>query len=529
MTSYALLSVSDKTGIVELAQALVDQGISLLSTGGTFKVIQEAGLPVETVDSYTGFPEMMDGRVKTLHPKIHGGLLGLRNNPDHQAAMQDHAIRPIDYVIVNLYPFKETILKEGVTLAEAIENIDIGGPSMLRSAAKNYQSVSVVTDPKDYPVLISQLKEKGQTSLEFRAYLANKVFQLTSHYDALIASYLSQELSDLGQDQHDWDHLTLTYDRKEVLRYGENSHQTAAFYRQVAGPKFSLAEGQQLHGKALSYNNLKDADAAIKIAREFDQPVAVAVKHMNPCGVALGQTIEQAFDRCFQADPVSIFGGIVVVNRPVSLALAEKLSEIFLEIIIAPAFDQAALDILTKKKNIRLLTLDFEAKEASYQKEYVGITGGLLVQDIDHSEELVEDGIQELPEAWQVMTELAPQAEQIQAMNFAMKVCKHVKSNAIVISNAYMTLGIGAGQMNRVGAAKIALDQAQANQEADKTNLVMASDAFFPFNDTVSLAAEYGVKAVIQPGGSVRDQDSVDLCNQEAMTMIKTDIRHFRH
>ena len=530
MTKYALLSVSDKTDITTLAQALVDQGIKLLSTGGTYQIIKEAGIPVETVDSYTGFPEMMDGRVKTLHPKIHGGLLGLRDNPDHQQASLDHGIFPIDYVIVNLYPFKATIQKENVELAEAIENIDIGGPSMLRSAAKNYQSVTVVTDPKDYGFLLKELKEKGETSLEFRAYLAKKVFQLTSHYDALIASYLQKELGDLhNEDQQPWDHITLTYDNHEPLRYGENSHQAASFYKQVEAPQYSLAKAQQIHGKPLSYNNLRDADAAIKIAREFTQPVAVAVKHINPCGVAIGNNVEEAFERCFQADSVSIFGGIVVVNRPVSLKLAEALHKIFLEIIIAPSFDQDALELLTKKANLRLLCLEFAQKDQSYQDEIVGITGGILVQDPDQSQELFDRDLKQLPEAWEVMTDKEPSLNEIQAMNFAMKICKHVKSNAIVVTNDHMTLGIGAGQMNRVGSAEIALRQAEDNQSADKSVLVLASDAFFPFGDTVELAQKYGVNAVIQPGGSIRDNESVEVCNQNEMTMVKTNLRHFKH
>lgn len=530
MAQYALLSVSDKRGIEQLAQALINQGVKLLSTGGTLKAIEAAGLEVESVDSYTGFPEMMDGRVKTLHPKIHGGLLALRDNADHQAAMEEHGIRAIDYVIVNLYPFKNTILKEGVSLEEAIENIDIGGPSMLRSSAKNYRSVTVVTDPSDYDVLIQQLEDKGQTSLAFRQYCARKVYQLTAHYDALIANYLNNlGLEDQDFEGNDWDHLTLTYDQGTELRYGENSHQKASFYKEVKPTAFSLAAAQQLNGKELSYNNLRDADAAIKIVREFDEPAAVAVKHMNPCGVAIGDTIEQAFDRCQAADPISIFGGIVVVNRPVTIELAEKLAAIFLEIIIAPSFDEAALARLSKKKNLRLLTLDFDQKDQSYQTEYVTVNGGILAQDSDHSDELPKDETAGLPAQWEVSTQRQPTEQEIKAMNFAMKVVKHVKSNAIVITNDFMTLGVGAGQMNRVGSAEIALKQAQEKDESLREIFVMGSDAFLPMADTAELAVEYGVTAIAQPGGSIRDADTVEVCDANDIAMAITKIRHFRH
>lgn len=529
MTTYALLSVSDKTGIEEVAKALVDQGVNLLSTGGTFKAIQAAGIPVEAVEDYTGFPEMMDGRVKTLHPKIHGGLLGLRSNKDHQKAMKDHQIRAIDYVIVNLYPFKETIQKADVTLEDAIENIDIGGPSMLRSAAKNYQSVTVVTDPRDYPTLIDQLTNQGETSLAFRQYLATKVYQLTANYDAMISQYLDQFIQTNQFDFHDWDHLTLAYEDKQSLRYGENSHQKASFYKETQPAPFSIAAAKQLHGKELSYNNIKDADAAIKIAREFDEPVAVAVKHMNPCGVAIADTIEEAFERCQMADPVSIFGGIIVVNRPVTLALAEKLAGIFLEIIVAPSFEEAAFERLAKKKNLRLLTIDFSQKDHSYQEEYVSVSGGILVQDADQSDELPKEAITELPEKWSIATEREPSLEELKAMNFAMKIVKHVKSNAIVITNDYMTLGVGAGQMNRVGSAEIALNQAEEKEASLRQVYVMGSDAFLPMSDTAELAYQRGVTAIIQPGGSIRDEDTVKVCNEHDIAMVTTGIRHFRH
>lgn len=529
MTQYALLSVSDKTNILEVAKALTDRGIKLLSTGGTYQTIEASGLPVESVDSYTGFPEMMDGRVKTLHPKIHGGLLGLRTNPDHVAAMAEHKIRAIDFVIVNLYPFKETISQPNVTLADAIENIDIGGPSMLRSAAKNYQDVTVVTDPSDYDTLISQLQAKGETSFEFRQYLAGKVFQLTSHYDTLIADYLKQFSAADSFEAHSWNHKTLTFVDQESLRYGENSHQAADFYKQVNAPAYSIGASKQLNGKELSYNNLKDADAAIKIAREFKEPVAVALKHMNPCGVAIADEIELAFERCYQADPVSIYGGIVVVNRPVSLALAEKLATIFLEIVIAPSFDEDALARLSRKKNLRLLTVDFSATEDSYQDEYVSVSGGLLVQTADKSDELSLDAVTDMPAAWNIATKRQPNAKEVAAMNFGMKVVKHVKSNAIVVTNEFMTLGIGAGQMNRVGAAEIALNQAEAQDASLRETYVMSSDAFLPMGDTAELANSRGISAIAQPGGSVHDDASIEVCDQNDLAMAMTGVRHFRH
>lgn len=530
MTQYALLSVSDKTGITEVAQALINNGVTLLSTGGTYKVLEEAGIPVTPVEDYTEFPEMMDGRVKTLHPKIHGGLLGLRNNEAHLQAMADHNISFIDYVIVNLYPFKDTITNSDVTFEDAIENIDIGGPSMLRSAAKNFASVTVVTDPNDYSTFIDQLKANNQTTLAFRRYLATKVFQLTSHYDALIAAYLDTfNTDDGGFAVNEWTHKTLTFVDKETLRYGENSHQPAAFYKELNAPKSSIAAAVQLNGKELSYNNLKDADAAIKIAKEFNEPVAVAVKHMNPCGVATADSIELAFERCQQADPVSIYGGIVVVNREVSLELATALSKIFLEIIVAPSFSQEALEKLTKKKQLRLLTIDFESDNQEQQEEFVSVSGGLLVQAVDQSDELLKDELTEAPEAWDIATDRYPTIQEMKAMNFGMKVVKHVKSNAIIVTNEYMTLGIGAGQMNRVGSAEIALKQAEEKESELRETFVMSSDAFLPMADTAQLANHHGITAIAQPGGSKYDQDSIQVCNDNDISMAMTHFRHFRH
>lgn len=506
----ALISVSDKTGIVELAQTLESKGVEIISTGGTKRALDEAGVQTIGIEEVTGFPEMMDGRVKTLHPLIHGGLLGRRDVGSHVAAMDEHNIQPIDYVIVNLYPFKETISKEEVALEEAIENIDIGGPSMLRSAAKNYDAVTVVVDAEDYDEVIEEIKTDGKTSFETRQRLAAKVFRHTASYDSLIAQYLTDVVGEKEPEK-----LTVTYEKKQSLRYGENSHQEATFYEEPLAVNYSIAQAEQLHGKALSYNNIKDADAAIRIARDFDEPVAVALKHMNPCGVGVGQDVEQAFDRAYEADPVSIFGGIVVVNGEVTKALAEKLHKIFLEIVIAPSFSEEALAVLTKKKNIRLLELDFsDAKTGG--KEIVSVLGGALRQD--------QDLIEEAPE-WTVPTETEPTDEQWKALAFNWNVVKHVKSNAIVVGNDKRTLGIGAGQMNRVGAVKIAVEEAGEFAEG----AVLASDAFFPMDDSVEYAAKHGIKAIIQPGGSIKDQDSIDKANEYGIAMVMTGTRHFRH
>lgn len=511
--TYALISVSDKTGIVTFAQSLHALGVNIISTGGTKKTLDEAGVPTIAIDDWTGFPEMMDGRVKTLHPKIHGGLLGRRDVETHRQAAQAHHISFIDYVVVNLYPFKETILKPNTTLPEAIEQIDIGGPSMLRSGAKNFASVSVVVDPNDYDTIIEQIKAEGQTTLAFRQQLAAKVFRHTAHYDAMIAQYLTTD--DVTETR------TLTGELKQVLRYGENSQQKALFYQYPIPTPFSIAEATQLHGKELSYNNIKDADAALRIVREFTEPTAVALKHMNPCGVGTAATIEAAFDYCYEADPVSIFGGIVVLNRPVTAAVAEKLHKIFLEIVIAPSFEDEALAILTQKKNVRLLTVSFE-QQTTAQPEIVSVLGGFLVQDEDITTTDMD------PSQWGTMTERAATPTEQEALLFGWKVVKHVKSNAIVISNGHQTLGIGAGQMNRVGAARIALEQVR-EKGIDFSQAILASDAFFPMPDTVALAAEYGIKAIIQPGGSIKDEEVIAEANRHGIAMVKTDMRHFRH
>lgn len=508
----ALISVSDKTGIVDFAKGLIANNIEIISTGGTKKALDQAGVKTISIDEVTGFPEMMDGRVKTLHPKIHGGLLGRRDVVEHMEDMARGEILPIDFVCVNLYPFKETILKPEVTEQEAIENIDIGGPSMLRSGAKNHEFVTVIVDPADYSLVLQELEAHGETQLATRKRLAAKVFRHTAAYDALIAQYLTEMV-----DEKEPEKLTLTYERKQDLRYGENSHQEAAFYQSALPEEYSIAAAKQVHGKELSFNNIRDADAALRIAREYDEPTVVALKHMNPCGIGTAPTIFEAWNYAFEADPVSIFGGIIVLNREVDVATAEKMHELFLEIIIAPGFTDAALEVLKKKKNLRILTISFEQRTASIVDETVSVLGGLLVQNQDLAMEHEED--------WTVVTEKKPTVEQMEALAFAWKAVKHVKSNAIVVANEHQTVGIGAGQMNRVGSVKIAIEQAGEKLEG----AVLASDAFFPMDDSVEYAATHGIKAIIQPGGSIKDQASIDMANHYGIVMVFTNVRHFRH
>ncbi|MEJ9281890.1 bifunctional phosphoribosylaminoimidazolecarboxamide formyltransferase/IMP cyclohydrolase [Ureibacillus thermosphaericus] len=508
MAKRALISVSNKDGILEFAKELVALGYEILSTGGTKKLLQENSVPVTGVDEVTKFPEILDGRVKTLNPMIHGGLLGKFDDPSHQAQMQEHGIEPIEIVCVNLYPFVETISKPNVTWEDAIENIDIGGPTMLRAAAKNHQYVTVIVDSNDYATVLEELKTNGTTTFETRKKLAAKVFRHTASYDAYISNYLTEESFP--------ESLTLTYELQQTLRYGENPHQKAAFYKKRLGSDFSLAYATQLHGKELSFNNIQDGNAALQIVKEFKIPAAVAVKHMNPCGVGTGSTIEEAFDKAYEADPVSIFGGIIALNREVNAPTAEKLSNIFLEIIIAPSFTEEALEILTKKKNIRLLTINF-SQEKQDPFKVVSVEGGLLVQ---------EDDTYGFDDAdIKVVTDREPTDEEWEALKLGWAVVKHVKSNAIVVNNKQMTLGIGAGQMNRVGAAKIALEQAGEKAKG----AVMASDAFFPMPDTVEEAIKAGITAIIHPGGSIRDQDSIDVANKAGIAMVTTGVRHFKH
>ncbi|MBD8069651.1 bifunctional phosphoribosylaminoimidazolecarboxamide formyltransferase/IMP cyclohydrolase [Bacillus sp. PS06] len=507
----ALVSVSNKEGIVPFVKALIEQGVEVISTGGTKSTLEENGIDVIGISEVTGFPEIMDGRVKTLHPNIHGGLLAVRDNEEHMSTLAQHDITPIDLVVVNLYPFQQTISKPDVEFADAIENIDIGGPSMLRSAAKNHQSVTVVVDPADYDTVLAELNEQGEVTADTKRRLGAKVFRHTAAYDAVIAEYLTAMTGEESPESY-----TVTFEKKQDLRYGENPHQKAAFYKKPLGSVFSIAAATQLHGKELSYNNINDANAALQIVKEFSEPAAVAVKHMNPCGVGVGTTIKEAFDKAFEADPTSIFGGIVALNGEVDEETASKLHEIFLEIVIAPAFTEKALEVLSSKKNIRLLTIDFTTA-AKVEKSLTSVQGGLLVQDEDILS--LEDATISIP------TKREPTEKEWENLKLAWSVVKHVKSNAIVLAKDGMTIGVGAGQMNRVGAANIALTQA-----GEKANgAALGSDAFFPMDDTVEAAAKAGVTAIIQPGGSIRDEDSIKKADEYGITMVFTGVRHFKH
>ncbi len=513
MKKRALISVSDKTGVIEFAKTLAKNGYEIISTGGTKKILAEAGVEVIGISDVTNFPEILDGRVKTLHPNVHGALLSVRDNENHLRQLNENNIGFIDVVVVNLYPFKETVAKPDVLFADAIENIDIGGPSMLRSAAKNHKFVTVICDPSDYSVIEKEMSANaGETLISSRERLAAKVFRHTASYDAAIAQYLTKQVGEENPES-----LTLSYDLKAVLRYGENPHQKANLY--ASGKEsYSIVHAKQLQGKELSYNNIQDGNAAISLMKEFDKPVVVALKHMNPCGVGIGKNINEAWDNAYSSDPVSIFGGIIATNNEVTKEVALKMKEIFLEIIIAPSFSDEAIEILSTKKNLRLLVID-KGENFNPDKQIVSVAGGILYQDNDNakiSNELLN-----------VVTNKKPSTEELESLDFAWKVVKHVKSNAIVICSGKKTVGIGAGQMNRVGAAKIALEWAKEHGYSE--NLVLASDAFFPFSDVVSLASEYGVKAIIQPGGSIKDEDSIKACNDLGITMAFTGIRHFKH
>lgn len=514
----ALISVSDKTGVVEFAKGLVALGWEILSTSGTMKLLKESGVPVTSVSDVTGFPEICDGRVKTLHPKIHGALLARRDIPEHMKELKDNDIDTIDLVCVNLYPFRETIAKPDVTMEDAVEHIDIGGPSMLRSAAKNWESVTVVCNPADYETILSEIKADGNTTRETRLKLSAKAYTHTAEYDMAISTYMRAQA---GLPEI----LFLEYDLKQELRYGENPHQEAKFFASTVKEPFSLATAEQLNGKELSYNNIQDANATLNIAREFDEPFCVGVKHMNPCGSATGKTIAEAWKKAYEADKTSIFGGIVAANREIDLETAQMLKPIFLEIVMAPSFAPDALELLCTKKNLRVLKVDM-SKDNTVRKQYVSMNGGMLVQDRDINTKPVS--------AEQCVTEAKPTAEQLADLEFAWKIVKHVKSNAIVVAKNGMTYGVGAGQMNRIGSAEIALKQAQATLKEEGKDimtegLVLASDGFFPFNDCVALAAEYGIKAIVQPGGSIRDEDSVKLADEKGITMLFTGERHFKH
>ncbi|MBQ8774394.1 MAG: bifunctional phosphoribosylaminoimidazolecarboxamide formyltransferase/IMP cyclohydrolase [Alistipes sp.] len=507
----ALVSVSDKTGVVDFCRNLRRLGWEIIATGGTQKLLEDSGVETIGISEVTGFPEICDGRVKTLHPKVHGGLLARRDDENHLKALKDNAIEFIDMVCVNLYPFRQTISKPDVKMEDAIENIDIGGPSMLRSAAKNYRDVTVVCDPSDYERIIAEIEEGGNTKRETRLQLSAKAYTHTAEYDMCIATYMRKQ-AELNEK------LFASFDLVQSLRYGENPHQQAKFYASAERVPYSLATAKQLNGKEMSYNNIQDANAALNIVREFKEPFAVGLKHMNPCGAAIGKDIKEAWEKAYAADTVSIFGGIVAVNRELTKEVAELMKPIFLEIIMAPSFSDEALEVLSTKKNLRLLQVDMYETDA-VQNQYVTVNGGLLVQQLDtETKEVVKD---------MCATERKPSAEELEDMNFGWRIVKHVKSNAIVVVKDGHTVGVGAGQMNRVGSAEIALKQAHAAGFTE--GLVLASDGFFPFDDTVTLAEQYGVTALVQPGGSVRDEDSVKKANEFGMTMLMTGMRHFKH
>lgn len=513
MKKRALLSVSDKTGIIDFARSLTELGFELISTGGTEKAIRDAGITVMNISDVTGFPECLDGRVKTLHPAVHGGILAIRDDEGHMAQIEKLGIGTIDVVVINLYPFKETVSKPDVVFEDAIENIDIGGPTMLRSAAKNHKDVMVIVDPSDYERAVTALKDSSDLeALHFE--LALKVFEHTAHYDAMIASYLRK----YGNKNPYPNTLTLTYEKVQDLRYGENPHQSAAFYKSPFDLAGTLPEAVQLHGKELSYNNINDVNGAIALIKELgDKPAAVAVKHSSPCGVGTGYDINHAYVKAHDCDPVSIFGGIVAVNKPVDLKTAEKMNEVFLEIVIAPDYEADALACLQKKKNLRILKLEALSMPVHRGEQDMKKTlGGLLIQEIDAA--LTSGDLT-------TVTERIPTAKEVEEMLFAWKVCKHVKSNGIVISREGQTLGLGQGQVSRVWAAENAIRQSNFPTKG----AVMASDAFFPFADAIKAAAEAGITAIIQPGGSMRDQDVIDEANKYGMAMVFTGMRHFKH
>lgn len=514
-----LVSVSDKTGLVPFVKGLQAAGWEVIATGGTQRLLEDEGVKTIGISEVTGFPEICDGRVKTLHPKVHGALLARRDEPSHMQALAENGIETIDMVCVNLYPFRETIAKEGVTMAEAIEKIDIGGPSMLRSAAKNWNDVTVVCDPMDYDTILSEVRATGNTTKETRLRLSAKAYTHTAEYDCCIATYMRQQA---GLNEK----LFLEFDLKQGLRYGENPHQHAKFYAATEAVPFSLASAKQLNGKELSYNNIQDANAALNIVREFgDVPFCVGLKHMNPCGAAIGKDVVDAWTKAYEADKVSIFGGIVATNCEVTREAAELMKPIFLEIIMAPKFSEGALEVLCTKKNLRLLEVDMSADTASHM-QYVSVNGGLLAQELDTTTKTIT--------ADMCVTKVQPTEAQLTDLQFAWRIVKHVKSNAIVVVKDGKTLGVGAGQMNRVGSAGIALKQAEEALAAEgkdirKEGLVMGSDGFFPFGDSVESAAQYGIAAIVQPGGSVRDEESIEAANRHGITMLFTGMRHFKH
>jgi len=517
----ALISVSDKSGILPLAKFLSENDIQILSTGGTAKMLAEEGIKVSEVSDYTGFPEMMDGRIKTLHPKIHGGILARRGNDE--AIMQQQDILPIDLIVVNLYPFQATIANPDASLSEAIENIDIGGPTMLRAAAKNHQDVTVVVDPFDYDEIIKQIKLSGGTALELRYQLACKTFCHTAQYDGAIANYLSKRSSPEQTPKQFSDNINFQFNKLQDMRYGENPHQSAAFYAEANPPAASLATAQQLQGKELSYNNVADTDAALECVKQFDRPACVIVKHANPCGVAIAEDIQTAYQKAYATDPTSSFGGIIAFNRELDHTTAKLIIERqFVEVIIAPSISERAKLLISEKKNVRLLACGDWTAEKSLNEtfDFKKVSGGLLIQQADQGLITADE--------LKIVTKVVPSESQIADLLFCWKVAKCVKSNAIVYAKDLSTIGVGAGQMSRVYSAKIAGIKA-ADEGLTVTGSVMASDAFFPFRDGIDAAAKAGISAIIQPGGSMRDQEVIDAANEHGMAMVFTAMRHFKH
>ena len=511
----ALISVSDKTGIVELAQTLNHNGVELLSTGGTAKLIADAGIAVTEISDHTGFPEMMAGRVKTLHPKVHGGILGRRGIDDE--VMREHAIAPIDLVIINLYPFQQTVADPDCSLEDAIENIDIGGPAMVRAAAKNHASVTIVVDPADYPTLLQEMAADGSVSDATRFSLAIKAYEHTAQYDGAIANYFGRMVQK-SEDQAFPRTLNLQFRHTQSMRYGENPHQAAAFYRADGSSEPSVASARQLQGKALSFNNIADTDAALECVKQFETPCCVIVKHANPCGVALADNIHDAYQRAFSTDPESAFGGIIAFNRALDADTARAIIEQqFVEVIIAPAVDDDASAAVASKENVRLLCCG-QWEQFETRLDYKHVNGGVLVQDAD----------QALYQRLEVVSDVKPDEQQMQDMVFAWQVAKFVKSNAIIYARDQMTIGVGAGQMSRINSARIAAIKAE-HADLQVAGSVMASDAFFPFRDGIDAANEVGIRAVIQPGGSMRDDEVIAAANEHGMAMVFTGMRHFRH
>lgn len=518
----ALISVSKKEGLIDFAKLLHSLKVEIISTGNTAEFLKKENIPVQAISNFTGFPEILHGRVKTLHPKIHGGLLGRRNEPDHLKQMEENQILPIDLVIVNLYPFEETVAKKDCKLIDAIENIDIGGPSMIRSAAKNFESVAVVVDTADYERVMNLLKStEGKTDLETRWYLAQKAFSHTAAYDGAISNYLTRvekcEMNQVPTLEHFPKVYNLQATQVSTLRYGENPHQLAAYYRFKNNSEANVIDADCLHGKELSYNNLLDLDAALTIVKEFKKTACVIVKHNNPCGSALGSTLKEAFTRAKACDPVSAFGGIVAVNEKVDLEFVKEFNETFFEAIIAPDYESSALELLKSKKNLRILKTTSIENAKRENTDLKKITGGILLQDRDLGEVDLK--------SCAVVTSRAPTADEFAALDFAWKISKHVKSNAIVYAKNCQTIGIGAGQMSRVDSVKLGAMKSQQ----DLKGSVLASDAFFPFRDGVDEAAKYGITAIVQPGGSVRDEEVIQVANEHQIAMIFTKQRHFKH